>query len=212
MRFRLLFLFLFTVSSAFGAKNPVISIKALHSGDLIFENLDCGPLCDAIEAVTPAYEGEHFSHVGIIYKEKNQIMVIEAIGKNVHLTPIRKVLQRTTHPVYIGRLPNPDTFMIRKIIQFSLKQIGVPYDNDFLYNNGKYYCSELVYDAFKSANSGRPFFKLHPMTFKIPGSKNTFPVWIKYFSKIGIPIPEGKPGCNPGGIICSGKLNLFLLK
>ncbi|MHC4724324.1 MAG: hypothetical protein ACYS9V_08765 [Planctomycetota bacterium] len=35
-------------------------------GDLLFQDLDCGPLCDAIEKVTTGYQGSNFSHVGIL--------------------------------------------------------------------------------------------------------------------------------------------------
>lgn len=196
------------------ARQPLaLFINQLKPGDLIFQNLDCGGLCDAIEAVTPAYNGEHFSHVGIIYRnKKGQIMIIEAIGKGVVLTPIQKVLQRSKNTCYIGRLRASDTIMVQQIIAFALKQEGRPYDDGFIYGNGKYYCSELVYDAFKAANHQQPFFKMQPMTYKIPGSNETFPAWQKYFAQLHLPVPEGQPGCNPGGIASSGKLKMFLLK
>jgi len=38
------------------------------------------------------------------------------------------------------------------------------------------------------------------MTFKSPGTGNTFPEWQEYFSGLGVPVPEGQPGINPGGI------------
>lgn len=207
-------LFLISLSSASQAKQPrlLLSISQLKSGDLIFQNLDCGGLCDAIEAVTPAFNNEHFSHVGIIYRnEKDELWVIEAIGKSVCLTPIQKVLKRSTNPCYIGRLKPSDNNMTTKIITFALQQKGLPYDDGFVYGNGKYYCSELVYDAFKAANQQHPFFQMRPMTYKKPGSDETFPAWQQYFSKLQLPIPEGQPGCNPGSIASSGKLNMFLL-
>ncbi|MES2778655.1 MAG: YiiX/YebB-like N1pC/P60 family cysteine hydrolase, partial [Bacteroidota bacterium] len=94
-------------------------------------------------------------------------------------------------------------------IQFSLQQLGKPYDDPFLYDNGKYYCSELIYDAFAFANNGKPFFQLEPMTFKQPNSTSYFPVWIEYYQKLNIPIPEGKPGINPGGISRSDKIEFL---
>lgn len=208
--FLILLLFSTFVSSAGGKQ--VINLDSLKTGDFIFQDIDCGPMCDAIEAVTPAYQGEHFSHIGIIFIRNRKVMVLEAIGEGVHLTPILQVLKRSANPTYIGRLQSKDTLLIGGMIHFGLKQIGLPYDDDFQYNNGKYYCSELVYDACKTANRGVPFFQMHPMTFKIPGNTQTFPVWEKYFSNKKIPIPEGKPGCNPGGIATSGKLKMYLLK
>ena len=49
--------------------------------------------------------------------------------------------------MFVGRLKRK----YRKYIpenHFSLQQVGVPYDDEYLYDNGKYYCSELIYDAF----------------------------------------------------------------
>lgn len=189
-----------------------LDVNHLKSGDLIFQSLDCGPLCNAIEAVTPAYQGNHFSHVGFIYKKNDSLFIIEAIGKDVHLTPLQQVLQRSAKAVVIGRLTGKDTLLIPAAIQFSLEQSGTPYDDDFLYNNGKYYCSELVYGAFKFAQNGKAYFQLFPMTYKMPGSCKIFPAWIKYFKEKKMAPPEGKPGCNPGSIACSGKLKMYLLQ
>jgi len=41
----------------------------LQPGDLLFQDLDCGPLCDAIEKVTTGYQGANFSHVGIVARQ-----------------------------------------------------------------------------------------------------------------------------------------------
>ena len=37
-----------------------------QTGDLLFQDMDCGPMCDAIEAVTQGAEGAKFSHIGIV--------------------------------------------------------------------------------------------------------------------------------------------------
>jgi hypothetical protein len=43
----------------------------LKEGDLLFQDLDSSPLCDAIELVTPGYNDANFSHIGlIVYKDK----------------------------------------------------------------------------------------------------------------------------------------------
>ena len=35
-------------------------------GDLLFQDLDSSPLCDAIELVTPGFENGNFSHIGLV--------------------------------------------------------------------------------------------------------------------------------------------------
>jgi hypothetical protein len=67
----------------------------LKSGDLIFQNLDCGPLCDAINAVTQGYQGNKFSHMGMVLLRNDSILVIEASGKNVHLTLLQTFLSKS---------------------------------------------------------------------------------------------------------------------
>lgn len=172
----------------------------LRNGDFLFEDLDCGPLCDAIEQVTQSYGGNHFSHIGLVYRKADSVFIIEAIGNNVRMTPLAQFTSRTRHKIFIGRMKPAYRQLIDSAISFSLRSIGTPYDDDFLYDNGKYYCSELIYDAFQYANSGKPVFRLEPMTFKPLGSTDFFPVWVDYYKKLGTAIPEGKPGINPGGI------------
>lgn len=181
----------------------------LQEGDLIFQNLECGPLCDAINAVTQGYKGNKFSHMGMVQLKDDSVLVIEASGKDVHRSPIKAFLAKSKQPHYVGRLKPAYQNLIPAAIQFSDLQMGMPYDDAYLYNNHKYYCSELIYDAFKSANHHTPFFKLLPMTYKEPGSGEFFPVWKAYFEQRKMNVPEGKPGCNPGGISLSDKIEIL---
>lgn len=181
----------------------------LKTGDFIFQDLDCGPLCDAIEQVTTSFDGRHFSHIGLVYIQKDNIYIIEAIGKEVQLTPLKNFLKRTPNPMLVGRVKKQYALIAEKAVTYALEEKGVPYDDEFIYDNKKYYCSELIYDAFKKANKGKDFFILQPMTFKKPGSDQFFPVWIEYYQKLGIPIPEAEPGINPGGISTSPYIEIL---
>jgi hypothetical protein len=184
-------------------------VKQLRDGDLIFQDMDCGPLCDAIEAVTQGYNGNDFSHMDIVYHRNDTLFIVEAAGKAVRLNTLAKFSKNTNKPMYVGRLKKQHQKIIPQAIAFSLKQLGVPYDSEYLYNNGSYYCSELIYDAFKDANKNKPFFALYPMTYKQPGTDNFFPAWVDYYKQIGKPIPQGQPGCNPGGISTSDEIEML---
>lgn len=184
-------------------------VKQLKNGDLIFQDMDCGPLCDAIEAVTKSYNGNDFSHMGMVYHRNDTLFVIEAAGKAVRLTALEKFSKNTTKPMYVGRVKKQYQKNIPQAMAFSLKQLGVPYDTEYVYNNGSYYCSELIYDAFKNASKNKPFFTLYPMTYKQPGTNDFFPAWVDYYKQIGKPIPQGQPGCNPGGISTSDKIEML---
>lgn len=196
---------IFFSATAFAQKEKAFQYE---SGDLIFQDLDCGDMCAAIEAVTQGYEGHAFSHVGLVNRMGKTVMVIEAVGAGVRMIPLDSFMNRTKNKMYVGRVKKEYTRLIRKAIHFSVQQLGKSYDDAFIYGNGKYYCSELIYDAFQYANHDRPFFRLEPMTFKKPGSDEYFPVWIAYYKNLGVAIPEGKPGCNPGGLSRSAKINI----
>ena len=181
----------------------------LKSGDLVFQDLDCGPLCEAIEEVTISYGNRHFSHLGLVYVKGDSTFLLEAIGKAVQLTPLSVFTKRTNHPMLVGRVKKQFEPIVKNAVDFAISQLGVPYDDEFLYKNGKYYCSELIYDAFKTSNGGKDFFVLQPMTFKRPGSGKFFPVWISYYKNLGIAIPEAQPGINPGGISTSSLIDIL---
>lgn len=185
--------------------------QSLESGDLLFQNLDCGAMCDAIEAVTEGYQGMDFSHVGIVERNGDSVFVIEAIGDAVQRVSLNHFRARNDNQIWVGRLKKSNDRIKSKILAFAKAQIGKPYDGVFEMKSDRYYCSELVYDAFRSGYKGKEIFLLFPMTFKEPGKSGYFPVWETYYRQMGVPIPEGKPGINPGGISRSKKLRLFPL-
>src|SRR6478735_8601969 len=112
-----------------------VGAQNYKTGDLLFKNLDCGDICDAIEAVTTGYENESFSHLGLVNVRNDSVYIIEAIGNEVHLSPITTFLERSDNPVFQGRLKPEYSKLIPKAIQFALTQQGKPYDEPFLYNN-----------------------------------------------------------------------------
>jgi hypothetical protein len=196
-----------------GLRAQTFDAQKLRAGDFLFQDLDCGGLCDAIESVTPGLGSQHFSHVGLVIADGDSLVVIEAIGKAVHSTPIDKFLDRQLDSlgkpkVVAGRLKKPFQQMNLKAIAFARKQLGVKYDDYFLMDNQAYYCSELIYDAYKYANGGKPFFHLSPMTYKAPGSNEYMPAWTEYFKELNSTIPEGLPGCNPGSLATDPRMEL----
>lgn len=179
---------------------------ALQPGDLLFQDLDAGPLCDAIETVTQGVEGAKFSHVGMVSRvDAMGATVIEAVGAGVKETPIAEFLERSaskdgTSRVLVGRIDGHVRELIPSAIDVSRSFLGRPYDTVFAMDDSAFYCSELLYESFRVANRGEAIFTLFPMTFIDPATGATFPAWTSYYADLGAPIPEGEPGLNPGGM------------
>lgn len=202
-------------------------------GDLLFQDLDSSPLCDAIELVTPGYKGGNFSHIGIVI-ETNQpplptnpnevcedkyfycldqdVKVLEALPGGVQITNIDSFLNRSCDinknpKVIVGRLKPQYRHTIQDAISFLKKKLGAEYDNTFIIDNSSYYCSELIYEAFKKDS----IFLLQPMTFLHPYSSDTLETWKNYYSELGMRIPQNKPGINPGLMSLSNKIEIIHL-
>ena len=178
------------------------------NGDLLFQDLDCGDFCDAIEKVTQGVYNYNFSHVGILVEENGNFKVIEAGGDGVVYTPLNEFLNITSDEngnpkVVVGRLKNVNAqslgIDINKSVELTKTHLGKPYDDGFVLNNNQFYCSELVYECFLDA-SGNSVFQTFPMTFKDPETNEIFPAWDNYFDGLTLNIPEGELGLNPGGI------------
>ena len=183
------------------------------AGDILFQDLDCGGPCDAIEQVTEGVDGWDFSHCGIVVEKESKLLVIEAYGA-VQALPIDSFLLRyvdsNRNPkVVIGR--PKDNALATKSAELAFSYLGKGYDDIFQLNDDKYYCSELVYECFKAANNNQEYFPLNIMTFKAPNTDSTMSEWTKYYQEIGKPIPEGEMGINPGAISRSEELEIIYL-
>jgi hypothetical protein len=188
----------------------------LQEGDLLFQDLNCGELCNAIEAVTEGVNGKDFSHCAMVVNVNDTLKVIEAIGDKVQINTLKHFFERSNdtssiNNITITRLKKEFRPLIANAIVFAKQQVGQPYDDEFMLNNGKWYCSELIYEAFAEADNKNKLFTLQAMTFKDPKTKTYFPAWVNYYKQINKTIPEGQPGINPGLISLSDKTEVVKL-
>lgn len=183
----------------------VVSAQKLEAGDILFQNLPCGGMCDAIIATTPCQNDRRFNHCGIVVVDSGKIFVVEAIGKQVQKTPLPAFTARdTARKLYVGRAKISGNSRKKAALE-SLRYLGRPYDDPFLPGDSALYCSELVWEAF--APNGEKLFSLKPMTFQSGGE--THPAWKKYYQALGQPIPEGVLGINPCAIANSEQVRFF---
>jgi hypothetical protein len=191
--------------------------EGLKAGDILFQNLNCGELCEAIETVTEGVNGKDFSHCAVVVNINDTLKVIEAIGEKVQVNSLKNFFTRSADTskienITVGRLRIEHKDLIPKATSKLQQLIGKPYDNEFRLNNGKWYCSELIYEVFKEANNDKDFFELMPMTFKNPKTQIFFPAWITYYKEINKKIPEGELGINPGLISRSNKIQIIKIE
>lgn len=214
MNFRLISSLLIVVAFMTGCtKSKMNRDFKLETGDILFQDIDCGSLCDAIETVTQGYNGARLSHLGLIAIKADSVFVFEAIGEGVVETPLQEFLHRSKDDygnpkVIVARIKEEYKSVIPKLLLEKEKYLGLPYNHTYTWNDSSYYCSQLLHVIFKNANNGKDFFELTPMTFKEPNSDTYFKTWIDYYNKLGIDIPEGEPGINPGGMSRSDKIKV----
>jgi len=194
-------------------------LENVETGDLIFLDWDCGPLCEAIKAVTNRQfnvNGHHMSHVGIIEKDQNgKVFIWEAIPTfGVVKSDLGYFLWRVKggeqEPggYYVGRI-NEDNRDLSKLAVGHAKLLeGQPYGPSFRIDGPGYFCSKLLHEVYRSANGGSEVFKTSPMKFGIPGSRAR-KVWEDYYKGIGEKLPLNEPGISPLGIYLHGQKHFF---
>lgn len=196
--FSILFILVFIHDSYAAAYIP-------ESGDFLFQDLNCGSMCDGIDSVTSGYANTYVSHVGMIVNT-NPPEVIEAVSNGVEITPLAKFLQRSLDSeskprVMVGRLKPAYKKLIPDAIIIAREQIGKPYNSSFIPAKGKaFYCSELFDYSFRPVNNNQPFFHSAPMNFTDGKSSKILPLWQDYYKPLHIKAPQGVAGTNPGAM------------
>lgn len=181
---------------------------AVEVGDLIFIDTDCGPLCNAINAVTPSYKDLPMSHVGLKVVHEGKPVIVHASTNGVVMESLSNFLKMAKGEVVIGRIKPDYKHLLDSAMSFAKQQVGLKYNHTFTPNTNTYYCSELIYEAFKAANKGEAFFTLQPMSFINPQTNSTDTNWVQYFAQLNAPVPEGVLGCNPGEMSLSDKIDI----
>ena len=88
--------------------------------------------------------GSLYSHCGIVIKKNKSFYVLEA-SNIVKLTPLAVWIDkgRFSHCISYSVFNHPVKISYKKYL-------GQKYDTSFKFNNGKMYCSELVYEIYKN--------------------------------------------------------------
>lgn len=93
-------------------------------------------------------------------------------------------------------------------VRAALRYEGRPYDERYEGGDDALYCSELVVEAFRQANGGRAVFEELAMTFVDPHTGAVPPHWLDHFARLGLGVPEGRPGSNPMALAASSAVEV----
>ncbi len=172
---------------------------SLRTGDLLFTVGANSAMTEAITAATGSEKLLNFSHVGIAVVSNEVDSVLEATpSRGVRMISLEAFQQQAAR---IGNRPAvvamrlKDTTGVTAAVHRARSYIGQPYDYSFRPDNGRIYCSELIWESYRTPD-GNPRFAARPMNFRAAdGSMPAF--WVKLFERLGEPIPQGEPGTNP---------------
>jgi len=121
-----------------------------QEGDIIFQTSQ-SEQSKAIQLATHS----NYSHVGIIFKSNNTLLVYEAV-QPVKFTPIEQWIKRGDGGHYVvKRLKNAENLLHKEVIEkmkkISNNYLGKNYDIHFEWSDDKIYCSELVWKIYKQS-------------------------------------------------------------
>ena len=183
----------------FGLSACTRSGQPLRTGDLLFQAGRESAMGSAIKAATGNDCELQFTHVGIAVIGDRADSVLEATSDGgVRMTALQEFLNKSTRPdgrplVVAKRLK--DTAGVAAAIARARTFLGQPYDYSFRPDNGKLYCSELVWESYLAPDGSR-IFPARPMNFRAADGSMP-PFWSELFAKLGEEIPENVPGTNP---------------
>lgn len=114
------------------------TIEDVREGDVIFQTSQSqqSPLIKIGTRST-------ITHCGVIVMKNGKPYVLETLQTLV-LTPLDKFVARGKGGKYWLKRPKEENIKIKYA-----HYLGKPYDLEFKFDNGKFYCSELIYDIYK---------------------------------------------------------------
>ena len=160
------------------ASTTIPSKSELREGDLIFYRSESRQSTLIVIGTQ-----SNITHCGIIVFRDSKPYVYEA-SRTVMLTPLKKFINRGKDGKFWIKRPK---FPLDKKIKLS--QLGQKYDLAFKFDNGKMYCSELVYVVYKE-QFGVELCKPKKVKDYLYGLDNIYPKLKKEMKRRGITLEQ----------------------
>ena len=183
-----------------------VTPSELREGDLLFVVNRSG---NAITQVTSGLDSLPIDHVAVFHRiggEDGLPYVIEAVPRRgVTLTPLDSVAGGGEGGSVIAcRVANLDA---AASVRAALRYVGAPYDHFFVPDAEAIYCSELVQLCYVD-EAGEAVFDTIPMSFHDASGRIT-DYWRQHYAAVGLDVPEGAPGTNPGQLSRSPRVTVL---
>ena len=128
--------------------------ETIKTGDVIFrEPITTSQLSEAINEVTQTQKVTNYTHMGICFIENDSVKVIHSDADlGVVIQSLQVFLQpedSTTYFADVYRINQLESAQASKAISNAKALVGQPYNTTYVFEDEGYYCSELVYEAFK---------------------------------------------------------------
>lgn len=192
----------FTVGLLIFAFNLIFG-QSLRTGDLLFQGKGNSDFSKAIAASTDANDSINFVHVGLaLITAEGLTKIVEASPEEgVRIIGLEEFLNNSPQidgsPYVVVKRLNI-VYSLDTAVRNALTFLGQPYDWWYLPDNGKIYCSELIYESFIDED-GKHLFQSKPMSFT--GPDGTIPeFWIDLYQRLGMDVPQGVMGTNPNDL------------
>lgn len=120
---------------------------ALQEGDIVFTSSARGQGRAIIDAT-----GSRYTHCGIVLIQNGKPMVLEAV-EPVSITPLERFVSVSAPGTFMARrLKSPvEPAAYEEAKSWGRSLLGKKYDHQFLWDDERMYCSELVWKIFEKA-------------------------------------------------------------
>lgn len=179
----------------------------LQAGDLLFVASGGSAMTEAIRAATASQGALPYTHVGMVTEGADSVIeatspegvrtiaLAEFVAAGAAIDGGRCVVAKRLR---LTEEADGGAAIAREAVRQARRRIGADYDLLYRAGDDRYYCSELVQEAYADA-AQRPIFPSLPMRFR--DDNGEMPAyWVKLFASFGESIPEGEPGTNPAAM------------
>lgn len=174
----------------------------IHNGDLIFVRNSSTALSALISASTQAVALPNYVHVALVEADKRgACFVLHASSDSGCIRqPLDEFLKESAAAADLYRIKDKN-LDFPAVIARAKTMLGSPYNHSFRSDQPGYYCSQFIYEAFRTAC----VFKQTAMSFGPDGS--ILPAWCDYYRDLNLPIPNCQAGSSPNSLIRQNKLD-----